>query len=276
MMQIRESGARGLAIIVAFSCALAAIAEDRITMWGTPPREKPHRTKASEGFPPLPLPVVPQRRTEKKRPPAAPKLLANLSDFSFPGWQGSPGAVDQLLNTAQKVLNVWYGWEQLDVRAVAREHTSGVTRRTPILYLCAYYPLNLTDDQRAGLQAYVLNGGTMIINCCGQDAAFASAKAELDKMFPKYELRPLPPDHPVYHSYYDIDKVSYPVPSANPLDEGADKTGPPRLQAVTLGTRAAVIVSLEDLACGWYQWIHPGVKRVSTKGSTRFGLDRVS
>jgi hypothetical protein len=262
-------------LVIAALCS-AAGTDDRITIWGTPPREKPHRTKAAEGFPPLPLPVVPQRRTEKKRPPAPPKLLANLANFSFDGWQGSPGAVDTLLTTAQENLKVWYGWEQLDVATLVREQTSGVTHRTPIIYLCAYYPLDLSDEQRAALAAYVLAGGTLIINCCGQDDAFASAQAELARMFPKFELRLLPPDHPIYHSYDDIEKVSYPAPSTSALDQGAATIGPPRLRAITLGTRAAVMVSHEDLACGWNRWNNPTVKRVGAKDSDRIGLNLIT
>jgi len=254
----------------------SAVADERLKMWGTPPREKPQRTKAAEGFPPLPLPVVPQRRTEKKRPPAAPKLLANLENICVTGWRGSPGAVDQLLHSAKQHLNVWYGWEQLDVDEVVRKHTAGVDHRTPILYLCVYYPLELTDAQRDALRSYVLNGGTLIINCCGQEPAAISARSELAAMFPKYTLRPLPPDHPVYHAYYDIDQVRYPVPASNPLDEGAEEVGPPRLQAVTLGTRAAAIVSEEDLACGWNQWNKPDARRVHAEDATRLGLNLIT
>ncbi|MFQ5805231.1 MAG: DUF4159 domain-containing protein [Phycisphaerae bacterium] len=280
-----RSSRRMLAAALAAAVALPTIAQERrLTMWGTPPREKPHRTKAAEGFPPLPLPVVPQRRTEKKRPPAAPKLLANVEwtigsvggDAGRYTWKGSPGAVDQLLRSAKKHLNVWYGWEQLDMGALVRKHTAAVEHRTPILYLCVYYPLRLTGEQRDALRSYVLSGGTLIINCCGQDEAFASARGELATMFPKYTLRPLPPDHPVYHAYYDIEEVRYPVPASNPLDEGAEEVGPPRLQAVTLGTRAAAIVSREDLACGWNQWSKPDVKRVHAEDATRLGLNLIT
>ncbi len=263
---------------VVLVCGAAGMtwAADRITVWGLPPKEKPHFTKAAEGMPPLPLPVVPQRRTEKKRPPAPPKLLANVTNFGFEGWKGSPGSVDQLLQNGRRFLNIWYGWENLDIRHLARQHTSGVQYRTPIIYLCAYYPLELTDDQRTALRDYALGGGTILINCCGQDEAFASARGEIKAMFPKHPLRLLPADHPLYHSYYTIEKVKYPVPSSNPLDSGAVDEDLPRLQAVTLGSRAAVIVSYEDLACGWNEWSNPAVKRVDPKDSTRLGLNLVT
>ncbi len=267
-----------LIAVIIFSAVAPGLADDkRITMWGTPPREKPHMTKAGESFPPLPLPVVPQRRTEKKRPPAAPKLLANVSNFSFVGWRGSPGAVDQLLRNTRKQLDVWYGWEHLDMRSLARKHTSGVTHRTPILYLCAYYPLDLTNDQRHAVRDYVLQGGTLLINCCGQDEAMDSARAELAKMFPNYPLRRLPLDHPIYHAYYDIENVRYPVPAPEgAISDIPAKVDEPRLLGVELGTRAAVIVSYEDLACGWNAWNNPTVKRVEATDSTKLGMNIIT
>jgi hypothetical protein len=181
-----------------------------------------------------------------------------------------------LLRSAKKHLDVWYGWEQLDLGELVRKHTADVEHRTPMLYLCAYYPLQLSDEQRDALRGYVLNGGTLIVNCCGQEPALASARGELAKLFPKYALRPLPPDHPVYHAYYEINQVRYPAPSSNPLDEGAEQVGPPRLQALTLGTRAAVIVSLEDLASGWNRWNKPDARRVHAEDATRLGLNLIT
>ena len=46
---------------------------------GPAPKAERHRIKAGEGFPPLPLPVTPLRRTEKKRPPAPPVLMGKIN-----------------------------------------------------------------------------------------------------------------------------------------------------------------------------------------------------
>ena len=268
---------RQIVLICVFVAGLAtgSLAEDRLTVWGLPPKQKPHFTKAAEGFPPLPLPVVPQRRTEKKRPPAPPKLLANVEHFSFVGWTGSPGSVDQLLQNARKHLNLWYGWEQLDLQVLTRQHTSGVRHRTPILYFCAYYPLDLTDEQREAIAEYVLGGGTLVVNCCGRKQAYTSVRDELKQVFPELPLRTLPADHPLYHAFYTIQKVTYLAPSENGATPG-QAGSLPRIRAITLGTRAAVIVSYEDLACGWNEWNNPAVDRVSPKDSTRIGLNLIT
>src|SRR5690349_12192060 len=46
---------------------------------GPPPRAKPQSRTGGESFPPLPLPVTPLRRTEKKRPPAPPALIGKMA-----------------------------------------------------------------------------------------------------------------------------------------------------------------------------------------------------
>ena len=142
--------------------------------------------------------------------------------------------------------------------------------------MCAYYPLNCDDAQRKALADYVMSGGTLLINCCGQQPAYDSVKSELATMFPNYQLRRLPQDHPIYNADYKIEQVSYPAIGGGALDSGAATTDKPRLDAITLGSRAAVIVSLEDLACGWNEYDNPSVKRVSAADSTRLGLNIVT
>src|SRR5215470_10125726 len=44
-----------------------------------PPLAKPDRRNAGEGFPPLPLPATPLRRTEKKREPSPPALVGSVT-----------------------------------------------------------------------------------------------------------------------------------------------------------------------------------------------------
>lgn len=276
-----------LAAQLALSVALTVVASaGRISIWGSPPREKPHFGKSAQSKAPAPLPGVPERRSEKKRPPAPPRLIANLHNFSFDGWQGSPGSVDSLLRTTQAKVELWYGWEHLDLKQVVRKHHADVQTRTPILYLCAYYPLDFNEDQRAALKDYVLEGGTLLINCCGQEPSYKSAQEEMKLLFPKRPLRRLPMDHPIYSANYKVEWVQFPMmgpatpfvadPTA-PREEGdgLDLSGrnTPQLRAVTLGTRAAVIVSFEDLACGWNQWDNPHIKRYAPKDSNRLGIN---
>ncbi|MHB8903255.1 MAG: twin-arginine translocation signal domain-containing protein, partial [Thermoguttaceae bacterium] len=45
---------------------------------GPPPQAKPQSRTGGESFAPLPLPVTPLRRSEKKRPPSPPALIGKV------------------------------------------------------------------------------------------------------------------------------------------------------------------------------------------------------
>lgn len=260
-------------------------------MWGTPPRQSPSFQKSASGVMMGPNPLLTQRRSEHKRPPAPPKIIANLYNFGHEGWLGSPGSVDALLRVSKQKLGMWYGWEHLDISDVTAKHDADVRIRTPILYLCAFYPLDLKPAEMAALRTYVLQGGLLLINCCGQEASYDSARRELETMFPKRPLRLLPSDHPVYRSHFKVERVHWPVDmlkshGAKDLDElseledmagiageSVDVTELPRLRGVTIGTRAGVVVSLEDMACGWNQWDNRAVKRYSLADSNAIGAN---
>ena len=46
---------------------------------GPPPPAKPQHQTGGESFAPLPLPVTPLRRSEKKRPPSPPALIGKMA-----------------------------------------------------------------------------------------------------------------------------------------------------------------------------------------------------
>ena len=52
---------------------------------GPPPEAKPQSRTGGESFAPLPLPVTPLRRSEKKRPPSPPALIGKVA-LGIPRW----------------------------------------------------------------------------------------------------------------------------------------------------------------------------------------------
>ncbi len=71
---------------------------------------------------------------------------------------------------------------------------------SPILYLSGDRKLDLAPEDEAKLKQFVEDGGLILGNPDGVTAkAFTdSFKALGTKMFPSYEMRPLPADHPIY------------------------------------------------------------------------------
>ena len=66
-----------------------------------PPLEKPKpppaQVSSSEGMPPLPYPVVPQKRQERKNPPQPPVLLTKIRTADAEDWARTPHDLKKLL-----------------------------------------------------------------------------------------------------------------------------------------------------------------------------------
>ena len=66
-----------------------------------PPLEKPKpppaQVSSSEGMPPLPYPVVPQKRQERKNPPQPPVLLTKIRTNDAEDWARTPHDLKKLL-----------------------------------------------------------------------------------------------------------------------------------------------------------------------------------
>ena len=60
------------------------------------------------------------------------------------------------------------------------------------------------------MREYVLNGGTVVFNSLvGNPEAYQSALAAAKAILPERNLYRLRMDHPVFHSFYNIDKVAF-------------------------------------------------------------------
>ncbi|MDD4270694.1 MAG: hypothetical protein PHN77_20915, partial [Thermoguttaceae bacterium] len=76
---------------------------------GPPPQARPQSRTGGESFAPLPLPVTPLRRSEKKRPPSPPALVGKVAlgaprwitrdgqRVMYRDWMTDPADIDTLL-----------------------------------------------------------------------------------------------------------------------------------------------------------------------------------
>jgi hypothetical protein len=76
---------------------------------------------------------------------------------------------------------------------------------SPVLVFNGHKPFRLTKDQREGLRAYVASGGMIWADFTG-DKFDDSFREEMRLIFGQ-DLAPLGTGHPVYRSYYRLDKV---------------------------------------------------------------------
>ena len=153
---------RSLALLLLLVMPVALLAQRRVGTIGPPPRKNPQRQTSAEGFPPLPLPVTPLRRSEPKAEPAPPLFMAKLIYGNDQDYMPNPGDVDNLMRHARYELGLWYGWKVLDLEELVTAHRTGKHSKLPMLYLTGYQPFTLSDSQRDALRQYLLDGGTLL------------------------------------------------------------------------------------------------------------------
>jgi len=213
-----------------------------------PPLEKPKpppaNVSSSEAFPPLPLPVTPQKRQEKKNPPVPPVLLTKIRTDDPEDWARTPDDLRGLLAWMSSEMNVNFSSNIKTFREVSAKSIDN-----PILYRSGYKPFELTPHEIATLREYLLSGGTIVFNALvGHPDFYESAVKAARQILPESPVYRLRMDHPIFHSFYDIGKVTY-RERMQKDNVGLDPY--PYLDGVDIENRTAIIISRWDLSLGW-------------------------
>jgi hypothetical protein len=112
----------------------------------------------------------------------------------------------------------------------------------PFLHATGHGEMKLTDDEVTRLRDYLLRGGFLHVDDnYGLDESF---RREIALLFPDRPLVELPPDHPVFHVFYELPEG---LPKVHEHDGGA-----PQAFGIFHEGRLAVLYSYEsDLGDGW-------------------------
>ncbi len=242
---------------------------------GPPPPAKPHHQTGGEGFPPLPLPVTPLRRSEKKRPPSPPALIGKVAlgktrwvtqdnkRIQYRDWMTDPADVITLLAWSSETLRIDYRAVETDF-----EHFSFDPRELPALLFAGHNKFELNDDVRSRLARYVMDGGTILGDaCCGWNDFAESFRREIELVFPGRPLRRMLPEEPIFSAYYKLGDLTY------KKGDGSTFTEPPCLVGIDFGCRTGVIFSPRDLTCGWDGHEHPRGTRVIIPEARQVGAN---
>jgi hypothetical protein len=213
-----------------------------------PPKAAPQRRNAGEGFPPLPLPATPLRRSEKKREPSPPALVGNIT-FSESAakkaglnWETTIIDIEKWVNFTNDQLGQRYRFVGTDFSKFSYDPTE-----LPIIYFTGWKPLPDFDDATiAKIRQYLMDGGTWVVHSnCGRPEFNDSFRKQIRRIFPDREMAAIKSDHPIFQAFHKITSMR--------VRKGKDPwlNIPPLLETVNIGTRAAVIFSPIDLSCGW-------------------------
>jgi len=245
---------------------------------GPPKLATPQRREAGGSFPPLPLPVTPLRRTEKKRPPAPPALVAKMAlgetrfrtvdgkRVAYRDWMTDPADIDSLLRWLNEKLGIQY-------RAVEGDfsHFSYDPREVPAIMLAGHQSFQLDSGVWEQLARYVQDGGTIIADaCCGWKDFDQAFRSQMQHFLPGKPLRRLEPDDPIFGAYYRIGDFTY------QQADGTRYVDRPCLEGIYIGCRLAVLYSPADLTCGWDGHDHPRGLRVVIDEARQIGANYIT
>jgi hypothetical protein len=170
---------------------------------------------------------------------AAPAATIKLARIEHGGnWNPEPG-----------------GWKRLDA-VMRNDHGIAVAAETiklgegklsgyKIAHLTTTGPFKLTDAQRAELKDFVSKGGTLIADAAGGTGEGAAALET--ELAPLGKIDALPPDHAVFKNIgVPADEITFRPYAAKTIGNARG----PRLRAITIDDRPAVIYSPFDLSVG--------------------------
>lgn len=210
----------------------------------TMPKPPPAQVSSSEGMPPLPYPVVPQKRQEKKNPPQPPTLLTKIKSDDAEDWTRTPNDLKGLLEWLSAEMNVHFS---ANIKSFAEVNPDPT--KNPLLYRSGYKPFQLGSGEIARVREFVMNGGTLVFNSLvGHPDAYQSAIAAAKQILPERDVYRLRMDHPVFRSFYNIDKVAY---RDRMKRDGVVSDSYPYLEGVDIDNRTAIIISRWDFSLGW-------------------------
>jgi hypothetical protein len=235
-----------LVVVVCVILPVAAMAAPKPP--DPPPLEKPKpppaQVSSSEGMPPLPYPVVPQKRQERKNPPQPPVLLTKIRTGDPEDWARTPHDLKRLLEWMSGEMGASFTsniktWTEISTNP----------RENPVLYRSGYKPFKLQPAEATRLREYVRNGGTVIFNALvGHPDFYQSALEAARQILPENPVYRLRLDHPLFRAYNEIKEVKY---RARALRDGVVTDAYPWIDGVDIDNRTALIISRFDIAMGW-------------------------
>lgn len=121
----------------------------------------------------------------------------------YKNWYTDYPKSDRLLITGIKRLT--------NLNIADRERAVAVTDpdlfKYPFLYASEPGQMVLSDQDAAILREYLARGGFWVLDDFWGSFEWASMERNLRKILPTAEIKDIPRDHPIFHGFYDINKI---------------------------------------------------------------------
>ena len=124
---------------------------------------------------------LPQKGSSKPRPAA---------------WNNRPRDIANITRWIGRQIERDLNWQIVNLKAPVEE-----LHDAPVLFISGSEPLEFSPADQAKLKLYVEQGGLILGHAdCGRKPFADSFRKLASAMFPDYEMRELPPQHPIYTS----------------------------------------------------------------------------
>lgn len=180
-------------------------------------------------------------------------------------WNATPNDVNNLLKSMKTEVDANF---QMDARRMSE--VSPDPEQNPVLFRSGHYNFSYTPEQREKLRKYLLDGGMIIYNTgLGSQPFYNSVVRELKEIFPEQPLQRLTSDHPIFHSYYDVDKVQY----TQAVRQAGFRGEEPWIEAVEINCRVVALVSRWCMAVGWQGTVQEDWQAYQPDSAFRIGVN---
>ena len=174
---------------------------------------------------------------EAKPPPVDSIGIARLQYGGGGDWYANPSSLPNLLAAIRERTGVRVAAREVNVRPL-----DPALSDHPYLYMTGHGNVSFTAAERNALRDYLVGGG--FLHADDNYGLNESFRREIAEIFPDAELTEIPPDHPIFHIYYDF-------PEGLPKIHEHDGASPQAFGIFHDG-RLVVFYSYEsDLGDGW-------------------------
>ncbi len=161
-----------------------------------------------------------------------PVVMAKVQREPGDDWNYHRGSVGNLTRHVERAWGRDLTWQTIESRAASAEDLL----QSPVLFLSGRDSLKLSRKEIEALRAYVDAGGFIFAEAACDGGGFdRDFRALMKELFPDSQLRPLPPDHPIWFAQSKV----IPNPEETPL-EGLNSC-----------CRTSVVYCPKSLSCYW-------------------------
>ena len=152
-------------------------------------------------------------------------------------WYANPSSLPNLLEAIRERTGIVTTRREAVVRPLDPD-----LRAYPFLYMTGHGDVRFSPAERVALRAYLLEGGFLHADDnYGLDESF---REEVTALFPDREMVEIPPDHPIFRTFYDF-------PDGLPKVHEHDGARPQALGVFDRGRLVLIYTYESDLGDGW-------------------------